>query len=137
MIFANILANDNSLVHIESVRLYFDVFVMDVTSAYAHLPDHLKEKLVGTAEKREKLQNLYESGQMISTTDVLKMFHESIQRTETRKETSESSSHLLTHNRESSYCSQLDSLSKELHSLLLNDLPEIVLEIDPRKENVG
>ncbi|KAL3523205.1 hypothetical protein ACH5RR_016039 [Cinchona calisaya] len=49
--------------------------VRGVTSALACLPDALKERLVETEDKRNKLQHLHESVSAISTTDALKLFH--------------------------------------------------------------
>lgn len=50
--------------------------VRGASSAFANLPDQLKEKLVETLEKRNEFQGLYESVQSLSTTDALRLFHE-------------------------------------------------------------
>ncbi|XP_010245241.1 PREDICTED: uncharacterized protein LOC104588807 [Nelumbo nucifera] len=52
--------------------------VRGITSVLACLPDGLKQKLVETLEKREKLQSLYESVHSISSIGALKLFHEDI-----------------------------------------------------------
>ncbi|XP_045822971.1 uncharacterized protein LOC123915779 [Trifolium pratense] len=52
--------------------------VRGVASAFAHLPDQLKEKLVEKLEKRNEFQGLYHSVQSLTTTDSLKLFHEDI-----------------------------------------------------------
>ncbi|ONK61446.1 uncharacterized protein A4U43_C08F30000 [Asparagus officinalis] len=53
-------------------------FVRGISSAYINLPDDFIEKLATRTEKKVQLQNLHQSAQMISTTDAIKMFHESI-----------------------------------------------------------
>jgi len=110
------------------------MFVMLLRSAYANLPDHLKEKLAGTIEKRNELQNLHQSSQVISTADALKMFHESIQHSETRQESPGSNSHLLIN--EGSNRNQLDILFKDLISLL-HVSQEIAVKIEPVRETLG
>ena len=112
------------------------MFVMLLRSAYANLPDHLKEKLAGTIEKRNELQNLHQSSQVISTADALKMFHESIQHSETRQESSGSDSHLLINSGEGSNRNQLDILFKDLISLL-HVSQEIAVKIEPVRETLG
>ncbi|XP_019454208.1 PREDICTED: uncharacterized protein LOC109355476 isoform X2 [Lupinus angustifolius] len=52
--------------------------VRGVTSAFAYLPDQLKEKLVETFVKRNEFQGLYESVHSLSTTDALGLFNEDI-----------------------------------------------------------
>ncbi|KAJ6844556.1 yae1 domain-containing protein 1-like [Iris pallida] len=89
--------------------------VRGITSAFANLPDHLKERLAGKLENKDKLQNLCGSVQSISTTDALKMYHNSIQRTEATQNHSEINSQT-----QDSSSSQLDSLYNELISLLHN-----------------
>ncbi|KAK2435336.1 Essential protein Yae1, N-terminal [Trifolium repens] len=64
--------------------------VRGVASAFAHLPDQLKEKLVEKLEKRSEFQGLYQSVQSLSTTDALRLFHEDI----TAQEASEQSEHV-------------------------------------------
>ncbi|KAK4256001.1 hypothetical protein QN277_008923 [Acacia crassicarpa] len=63
--------------------------VRGVTSAFAYLPEELKEKLV-EAHKKTELQGLYESVRLMSTNDALKSFYEDFQ----AKETSEPSEHI-------------------------------------------
>eukprot|EP00257_Ricinus_communis_P024582 XP_025011996.1 uncharacterized protein LOC8284403 isoform X2 [Ricinus communis] len=63
----------------QSVLLGFDWgLVRGVTSAFACLPDGLKEKLIETPEKRNKFLALYESVHSLSTTDALKLFYDDI-----------------------------------------------------------
>ncbi|XP_027163463.1 protein YAE1-like isoform X1 [Coffea eugenioides] len=50
--------------------------VRGVTSAWVCLPDGVKEGLVETEEKRNKLRQLHESVRGISATDALKLFHD-------------------------------------------------------------
>lgn len=45
------------------------------------LPNELKERLVETEEKRNKLKQLHESVHSLSTSDALKLFHEEHTRT--------------------------------------------------------
>lgn len=59
-------------------------------SAFAYLPDELKEKLVETQERRNEFQGLYESVHSLSTTDAVKLFNEDIK----IKEASEPSEHV-------------------------------------------
>lgn len=87
--------------------------VRGISSAFANLPDQLKEKLAGKLENKDKLQNLHDSVQSISTTDALKMYHNSLQCTEARKNHSAANSQT-----EDSSSSQLDRLYNELDSLL-------------------
>ncbi|ONK78434.1 uncharacterized protein A4U43_C02F18720 [Asparagus officinalis] len=108
--------------------------VRGISSAYINLSDDLKEKLARTVEKRERLRNLYQSSHKISTMDALKMYHESIQRAETKQEPSESSSQISSgDNGELSMYNQLDDLFKELISIQ-HDSPEIDLKIEQRRE---
>lgn len=108
-----------------------------LASAYANLPNHLKEKLEGRIENRGRFQNLYQCSQMISTTNALKMFHETIQHTETKKEPAEeSNSHLLINSAERSRLNQLDGHFKELISLL-DDSGVVKVKIDPGLETSG
>ncbi|XP_027114060.1 uncharacterized protein [Coffea arabica] len=50
--------------------------VRGVTSAWVCLPDGVKERLVETEEKRNKLRQLHESVRGISATDALRLFHD-------------------------------------------------------------
>ncbi|KAL9239947.1 hypothetical protein vseg_014218 [Gypsophila vaccaria] len=57
--------------------------IRGVTSAFAHMPDELKEKLVETIEVREGLMSLHGQVDSITTEDALKLFHEDIERKKT------------------------------------------------------
>ncbi|XP_004507483.1 uncharacterized protein [Cicer arietinum] len=78
--------------------------VRGVASAFAHLPDQLKEKLVETLEKRNEFQGLYESVQSLSTTDALRLFHEDIKAQEASEQETSHNSPLK------NYRGQLESL---------------------------
>ncbi|XP_020522256.1 putative tRNA 2'-phosphotransferase [Amborella trichopoda] len=52
--------------------------VRGITSALACLPDDLRETMVGTLEKSNRLQELHENVKSISTKDALKLFHNDI-----------------------------------------------------------
>ncbi|CAK9170549.1 unnamed protein product [Ilex paraguariensis] len=95
-------------------------FVRGVTSALACLLDGLRERLVGTQEKRNKFLCLYESVHSLSTTSTLKLFNDEL--------TNKSVEH--THNAESSSRTAdlhdqrsdgilLENYYKELQSLIL------------------
>ncbi|XP_054787178.1 uncharacterized protein LOC129293311 isoform X2 [Prosopis cineraria] len=94
--------------------------VRGVTSAFAYLPEEVKEKLVEAHDKRKKLQGLYESVHLLSTNDALKSFYEDIQ----VKETSEPSEHVevIQNNadlqEQTSDCSHLDNYLRQLGSLI-------------------
>ncbi|XP_058107131.1 uncharacterized protein LOC131250807 isoform X1 [Magnolia sinica] len=90
------------------------------TPALALLPDHLKEKLVGELETRERLQNLYESVHSISTKDALQLFHDDILGSglEQPLNHSEGNADTATTPVDISGCNQLERFSKELGSLL-------------------
>ncbi|XP_058107130.1 uncharacterized protein LOC131250806 [Magnolia sinica] len=94
--------------------------VRGVSSALALLPDHLKEKLVGELETRERLQNLYESVHSISTKDALQLFHDDILGSglERPLNHSEGNADTATTLDDISGCNQLERFSKELESLL-------------------
>ncbi|KAA8537302.1 hypothetical protein F0562_027011 [Nyssa sinensis] len=63
----------------ESVHVGYNWgLVRGVTSALSCLPDELKEMLLETQEKRNKLRGLYESVHSLSTADALKLFHDDI-----------------------------------------------------------
>ncbi|KAI9083157.1 hypothetical protein K1719_034890 [Acacia pycnantha] len=93
--------------------------VRGVTSAFAYLPEELKEKLV-EAHKKTELQGLYESVRLMSTNDALKSFYEDFQ----AKETSEPSEHIeVTQNKadlqeHKSDSSHLGSYLGQLRSLI-------------------
>ncbi|KAK9100260.1 hypothetical protein Scep_023690 [Stephania cephalantha] len=60
--------------------------VRGVTSAFSCLPTDLKEKLAGTIETKDKLQNLRENVCAISTRDAFQIFHDEILQSELSKQ---------------------------------------------------
>ncbi|XP_058107087.1 uncharacterized protein LOC131250790 isoform X2 [Magnolia sinica] len=100
------------------------------THALALLPDHLKEKMEGELEMRERLQNLYESVHSISTKDALQWFHDDIlgSGSEQPHNHLEGNADVATMPDDISRCNQLERFSKELESLL-RECPSI--EVHP------
>ncbi|KAF8396216.1 hypothetical protein HHK36_017829 [Tetracentron sinense] len=94
--------------------------VRGVTSALVCLPDDLKEKLVGTLEKREKFQNLYESVHSLSTTEALSLFGADVlaSRSEECSEHSVGNSHAATMPDQISGLNHLGRYFGELESIL-------------------
>ncbi|XP_028804502.1 uncharacterized protein LOC114759492 [Neltuma alba] len=94
--------------------------VRGVTSAFAYLPEELKEKLVEAHDKRNELQRFYESVHLLSTNDALKSFHEDFM----VKGTSEPGKNVeMVQNKtdlqeQTSDCSQLGSYLGQLRSLI-------------------
>ncbi|KAK9698439.1 hypothetical protein RND81_08G104500 [Saponaria officinalis] len=66
--------------------------IRGVTSAFAHMPDELKEKLVETVEVRKELMNLHVQVDSIATEDALKLFHEDIEKRKTADSSSSGNS---------------------------------------------
>ncbi|KAF8398301.1 hypothetical protein HHK36_017228 [Tetracentron sinense] len=95
--------------------------VRGVTSALVCLPDGLKEKLVGTLEKREKFQNLYESVHSLSTADALSLFRDDVlaSRSKECSEQSEGDSHVATMEYQISGPNHLERYFVELESYIL------------------
>uniref|UniRef100_A0A0D6QSR7 Essential protein Yae1 N-terminal domain-containing protein n=1 Tax=Araucaria cunninghamii TaxID=56994 RepID=A0A0D6QSR7_ARACU len=52
--------------------------VRGITSSFACLPEHVKEKLVETSEDRTKLETLHQRVHSVSGNDALKLFHEDV-----------------------------------------------------------
>lgn len=107
--------------------------VRGVTSVVACLPDGIKVKLVETQEKRNKLQSLHESVHSLSTTDALKLFHDSIltRKTAQQSENADSSSDVPRLQDQSSECNLLGKYFGELQSLLRESPAiEVSLAID-------
>ncbi|OMO68748.1 hypothetical protein COLO4_29439 [Corchorus olitorius] len=99
--------------------------VRGITSALACLPDELRERLIETQENREKFRELYESVNLISTTDALKLFHDDIMTKKDleQSETAEIGVTVVGGSQEQS-SSTLGNLTAELQSLLLES-PQI------------
>ncbi|KAJ0037531.1 hypothetical protein Pint_23834 [Pistacia integerrima] len=95
--------------------------VRGVTSAFAALPNELKEMLVETQENRNKFQGLYESVHSLSTTDALKLYHDDLvaSKTVVHSDNAEVSSNVAGLQEQSSGCSPLENRFVELQSLLL------------------
>eukprot|EP00262_Sarcandra_glabra_P001315 TRINITY_DN1135_c0_g1_i1.p1 TRINITY_DN1135_c0_g1~~TRINITY_DN1135_c0_g1_i1.p1 ORF type:complete len:259 (-),score=44.71 TRINITY_DN1135_c0_g1_i1:52-726(-) len=106
--------------------------VRGITSAFICLPDHLKEKVVGTLEKRDGLQNLYESVHSVSTKQALKLFHDDILGGDSGAPHMLSEGNLLAQNMadENSGCNQLEKFSRELDSLLESTEVKVHSEVD-------
>lgn len=92
----------------------------------AYLPDQLKERLVGTLEKRNEFQGLYESVHSLSTTDALRLFHEDIKAQEALEQSEhvEVSCHTEGLQDQTSHGSRLTNYRGQLESLI-HDSPAI------------
>ncbi|KAG2668818.1 hypothetical protein I3760_14G007800 [Carya illinoinensis] len=100
--------------------------VRGVTSALSFLPDELKERLIGTQEKRNEFRDLYESVHSLSTADALRMFNDDLtaKKALEQRETAEVSSHLAGPQEQSLGSGRLDNYMGELQ-LLLPDSPAL------------
>ncbi|XP_044488541.1 uncharacterized protein LOC123213217 [Mangifera indica] len=95
--------------------------VRGVTSAFAALPNELKEMLVETQENRNKFQSLYTSVHSLSTNNVLSLYHDDIMASKAvgHSDNAEISSNVVGLQEQSSGCSHLENHIVELQSLLL------------------
>ncbi|CAI8583703.1 unnamed protein product [Vicia faba] len=100
--------------------------VRGVVSAFAHLPNELKEKLVESLEKRNEFQELYESVQSLSTTDALRLFHEDFKAQEASEQNEHAgvSGHAVSLHEQISHNSPLTNYRAQLESLIC-DTPAI------------
>eukprot|EP01018_Ginkgo_biloba_P024951 Gb_14769 [translate_table: standard] len=108
--------------------------VHGITSAFAFLPMHLKEKLVEASEGRSKLQALHGKVHLISGKDALAMFHQDVLKRKAIESTSKLEENMQVHSQEShhtlevqansallsyaSSASELGDLQRQLDSLL-------------------
>lgn len=90
------------------------------------LPDELKERLIGTQEKRNKFRDLYESVHSLSTAGALRLFNEDLMAKKTleQRENAEVSSHFAGPQEQSLGSGRLDNYLGELQ-LLLPDSPPL------------
>ncbi|MBA0842211.1 hypothetical protein Goarm_002053 [Gossypium armourianum] len=100
-----------------------------VTSALACLPDELRERLIETQENRDKFQELYESVNLLSATDALKLFHDDIltKKAVEQSGSTEASVSVGGAQEHISNSSSLGTYSTKLQSLLLES-PEIKVQ---------
>ncbi|KAB2084682.1 hypothetical protein ES319_A05G350900v1 [Gossypium barbadense] len=100
-----------------------------VTSALACLPDGLRERLTETQENRDKFQELYESVNLLSATDALKLFHDDIltKKAVEQSGSTEASVSVGGAQEHISNSSSLGTYSTKLQSLLLES-PEIKVQ---------
>ncbi|XP_057496249.1 protein yae1 [Actinidia eriantha] len=105
--------------------------VRGVTSALTFLPDGLREKLIKTQEERQKFQSLYEAVHSLSTSDAMKLFHDSImtKRSVEQSESTEASSEVEGLQDQST--NLLQNYSEELKSLIIKSpAVEVNLVVD-------
>ncbi|KAL1362240.1 uncharacterized protein [Arachis hypogaea] len=102
--------------------------VRGVTSAFAHLPDELKEKLVEKLEKRNELHGIHESVHSVSTADALRFFHEDIK----AKEALEQSKDVKVSPWQTSHVSHLRNYHQQLESLI-HDTPTMDIHLPEPK----
>lgn len=98
-------------------------------SALACLPDELRERLIETQENRDKFQELYESVNLLSATDALKLFHDDIltKKAVEQSGSTEASVSVGAAQEHISNSSSLGTYSTKLQSLLLES-PEIKVQ---------
>ncbi|XP_061340534.1 uncharacterized protein LOC133287015 [Gastrolobium bilobum] len=110
--------------------------VRGVASAFAYLPDQLKERLVETIEKRNEFQGLHESVHSLSTTDALRLFNEDIKAKEALEQSElvevEVSPHTARLQEQTSHGSQLRNFRAQLESLIRGS-PAIDIHLPERK----
>ncbi|KAI4323492.1 hypothetical protein L6164_023090 [Bauhinia variegata] len=104
--------------------------VRGITSAFAHLPEEIKEKLVETPEKRSEFQGLYESVHSLSTTDALRLFNEEIKANETQVQNNkmEASACVADSPEQTTKCYHLGNYSGQLESLI-REFPAIDIQL--------
>ncbi|XLR13468.1 hypothetical protein S83_041406 [Arachis hypogaea] len=102
--------------------------VRGVTSAFAHLPDELEEKLVEKLEKRNELHGMHESVHSVSTADALRFFHEDIK----AKEALEQSKDVKVSPWQTSHVSHLRNYHQQLESLI-HDTPTMDIHLPEPK----
>lgn len=102
-------------------RIILKFFPVPLCSAFAALPNELKEMLVETQENRNKFQSLYTSVHSLSTNNVLRLYHDDIMASKAvgHSDNAESSSNVVGLQEQSSGCSHLENHIVELQSLLL------------------
>ncbi|OIT07118.1 PREDICTED: uncharacterized protein LOC109226358 [Nicotiana attenuata] len=106
--------------------------VRGITSAFASLPDGLKERMVDTKEIQYKFQHLHESVQSRSTMEVLKVFHDYLsKKSEESGKDDKSSSCLADANDLIPDDYLLDHYQKELQSLI--DESGLKLHLDAKQ----
>lgn len=105
--------------------------VKGATSAFACLPDELKERLVEDQGHRDKFQDLYKSVNSLSTPDALKLFSDEIMsdKTTQQSKTAEASGLTAGSQVQSLEPSRLGSYFAELRSLLI-ECPAIDVRLD-------
>ncbi|KAK3422893.1 hypothetical protein EUGRSUZ_G03257 [Eucalyptus grandis] len=105
--------------------------VKGATSAFACLPDELKERLVEDQGHRDKFQDLYKSANSLSTPDALKLFSDEIMsdKTTQQSKTAEASGLTAGSQVQSLEPSRLGSYFAELRSLLI-ECPAIDVRLD-------
>ncbi|KAJ9179589.1 hypothetical protein P3X46_011361 [Hevea brasiliensis] len=93
--------------------------VRGITSALACLPEGFKESLIETQEKINNFQTLYESVHSLSTTDALKLFHDTMaKKAVEQSEHPNATSEMASLRNDGSDCS-LENYVGKLQSLLL------------------
>ncbi|MED6136899.1 hypothetical protein PIB30_060000 [Stylosanthes scabra] len=102
--------------------------VRGVTSAFTHLPDELKEKLVVRLEKRKEFYGMHESVHSLSTADALRFFHEDIK----AKEALEQSQHVEVSPLQTSHVSHLKNYHQQLETLI-RDTPAMDIHLPEPK----
>ncbi|MED6173565.1 hypothetical protein PIB30_060710 [Stylosanthes scabra] len=102
--------------------------VRGVASAFAHLPDELKEKLVTMLEKRNEFHGMHESVHSLSTADALRFFHEDIK----AKEAFEQSKHVEVSPLKTSHVSHLKNYHQQLETLI-RDTPAMDIHLPEQK----
>ncbi|WOL18936.1 protein yae1 isoform X3 [Canna indica] len=100
--------------------------VRGITSAFASLADHSKERLVKKLEDREKFHTLYESAQEISADDVLQMYYNQLLRKSQPDRKPEGNVESASLAEEELECNKLVSLSNAL-TCLVSESSEIQL----------
>lgn len=105
--------------------------VKGATSAFACLPDELKERLVEDQGHRDKFQDLYKSVNSLSTPDALKLFSDEIMSDKTTQQSRAAEASGLTAGSQvqSLEPSRLGSYFAELRSLLI-ECPAIDVQLD-------
>ncbi|KAI3425618.1 Yae1_N domain-containing protein [Psidium guajava] len=105
--------------------------VKGATSAFACLPDVLKERLVEDQGHRDKFQDLYKSVNSLSTPDALKLFSDEMMSDKTTQESqaAEASSLTVGPKVQTSASSRLGSYFAELRSVLI-ECPAIDVRLD-------
>ncbi|WOK96024.1 protein yae1 isoform X3 [Canna indica] len=103
--------------------------VRGITSAFASLADHSKEKLVKKIEDRDKFHSLYESSQEISADDALKMYHNQLLQKSQPDKKSEGNVESTRLAEEDLECNKLGSLYIDLTSFV-SDSSEMKLNFE-------